>query len=158
MGVEVQVMESDIEPLCEFLQGRVERGAQLVNELGCIACHTVSAGETPRGPFLGAVAGILPRRQLAEAILDPNRTISQGFSTNVIRLRNGITVTGFVVREAADAITVRDITAREQRIPTGDIVSRDRLDDSLMPSGLANELTVPEFASLIDYLESLTSQ
>jgi putative membrane-bound dehydrogenase-like protein len=137
-------------------KGTASRGQQLVSELGCTACHTVSAAEAPKGPYLGGIAGIMNRRQIAEAILQPNATISQGFATYQINLRDGSSVVGFIVREAADAITVRNIAGQESRVATATIASRTQLPISLMPEGLASGLTLNEFASLVDYLESLS--
>ena len=137
-------------------KGTPARGQQLVNELGCTACHTVSAAEAPKGPFLGGIASIMNRRQIAEAILQPNATISQGFATYQIALRDGGSVVGFIVREAADAITVRNIAGQESRVAVANIASRTQLPMSLMPEGLAAGLTLNEFASLVDYLEGLS--
>ncbi len=136
-------------------RGNVARGSQLVRELGCVACHTTSSSEVPKGPPLNLVSGVLPRRALAEAILQPNKTIAQGFHTIQITRRSGGTITGFVVQEAADAVSIRDITTQQTRIPTSDIGSRARVEVSLMPEGLTGNLTVTEFASLLDYIESL---
>jgi putative heme-binding domain-containing protein len=137
-------------------RGAVGRGQQLISELGCTACHTVSANDPPKGPFLGGIAGIMSRRQMAEAILQPNRSIAQGFATYQIQLRDGSSVTGFIVREAADAVTLRDLAAVETRVPTANIVRRTALPTSLMPEGLTSGITIKEFASMLDYLESLS--
>ena len=96
------------------------------------------------------------RRQIAEAILQPNRSISQGFATYQIELRDRTSVVGFIVREAPDAIVVRNIAGQESRIPTANIVRRSQLPTSLMPEGLTSGITLNEFASLLDYLESLS--
>jgi hypothetical protein len=61
-----------------------------------------------------------------------------------------------VVREAADAVTVRTITAIEQTIPVAQIAQRDKQQRALMPEGLAAGLTVRELASVLDYLEQLS--
>ena len=53
------------------------RGEQLFSQAGCVACHTVRASEPTKGPFLGNIATLYRRRELAEAILDPNKTIAQ---------------------------------------------------------------------------------
>ena len=137
-------------------RGTAGRGQQLVTELGCTACHTVSSSDAPKGPYLGGIAGIMNRRQIAEAILQPNASISQGFATYQINMRDGGSVVGFIVREAADALTVRNIAGQESRLPVTNITSRTQLPISLMPDGLTSGLTLNEFASLIDYLESLS--
>ena len=138
-------------------KGTVTRGQQLATQLGCVACHAFSTTEAPKGPFLGAIGAIQRRRDIAENILLPNKTIAQGFATNVIELKNGTSISGFVVNDAADAITVRNIAAQQQRIMKADIAKRTSMETSLMPSGLVNDLTISEFASLLDYLESLSA-
>jgi putative heme-binding domain-containing protein len=136
-------------------RGSVARGAQLVKELGCTACHTVSPNESPKGPPLNLVSKILARRELAEAILLPNKSMAQGFPTNQITRRSGSSVTGFVVQETPAAVTLQDITTQQTRIPVSDIANRTSLEISIMPQGLTGNLSVTEFASLLDYIESL---
>ena len=62
---------------------------------------------------------------------------------------------GFITFESADTVKLRTITAQEFTFAVKDIKSRQKLPMSIMPPGLANNLTVREFASLLDYLESL---
>jgi putative heme-binding domain-containing protein len=68
---------------------------------------------------------------------------------------DGKQVTGFVVQEAADKIVLRNADGKEIVIPTAEIEERHKLTTSVMPEGLVKKLTVEEFASLIDYIESL---
>jgi len=136
-------------------KGEVSRGEQLFTQVGCNACHTVKADEPLKGPFLGTIANVYRKRELAEAVLLPNKTIAQGFVANHFELKDGTEVDGFDVREAADAVTIRTIAAQEQLIPVTQIVKREKQERSLMPEGLAAGLTVQELASLLDYMESL---
>ena len=62
---------------------------------------------------------------------------------------------GFVSQEAADRVTIRDIDGKEHVIPTASIEQRGKQPLSMMPEGLVKMLTVKEFASLLDYIESL---
>jgi putative heme-binding domain-containing protein len=140
------------------LKGDRQRGEQLFGQLGCVGCHTVRTDEPLKGPFLGTIATIYKRRELAEAILVPNKTIAQGFVANHFELKDGSEVDGFVVREAADAVTIRTITATEQVIPVKQITTRTKQEKSLMPEGLAGGLTMSEFASLLEYLEVLSKK
>jgi putative membrane-bound dehydrogenase-like protein len=136
-------------------RGDVARGEQLFTQTGCNGCHTVRADEPLKGPYLGTIANTYRRRELAEAILIPDKTLAQGFITHHFELMDGSEVDGFVVQEAADAVTIRTVTAQEQRIAVTDIVRRDKLQKSLMPEGLAAGWTVKDFASVLDYLEAL---
>lgn len=93
----------------------------------------MKADEPVKGPYLGTIATVYKRRELAEAILLPNKTLAQGFVANHFELKDGTEIDGFVVREAADAVTIRTITAIEQTIPISHIALREKQQRSLMP-------------------------
>ncbi len=139
-------------------KGDVKLGEQLFTTQTCVACHTVSQDQPPKGPYLGNIAQTYPRAELAQNILDPNRTIAQGFVSEIITEKAGTTSMGFITFESADEIKFRDIAAVEHTLAVRDIAKRDKLPTSIMPPGLINALDVREFASLLDYLESLVKQ
>lgn len=139
------------------LHGQPGAGEQVFTKAGCVACHTVRADDPLKGPFLGNIAAIYKRRELAEAVLLPNKSIAQGFTANRFALQDGEEIEGFVVQEAADVVTVRTIAAQELKVKVSAITERQKLEKSLMPEGLAAGLTIAEFASLLDYLESLAA-
>lgn len=146
-------------PASSFIaKGDVKLGEELFAKQTCVNCHTISADQPLRGPFLRNIATIYKRGELAEAILVPDKTIAQGFASHRFELKDGDVLDGFVVQEAADSVTVRNVSAQEIRIPAGEISQRTQLETSLMPSGLAANLTIWEFASLLDYLESLAKK
>ncbi|MFT8131056.1 hypothetical protein, partial [Salmonella enterica] len=60
-------------------------------------------------------------------------------------------------REGADTVAIRDIAGQQQDVRVADVAKREHLPTSLMPPGLMGGYTVREFASLLDYLESLAS-
>jgi putative heme-binding domain-containing protein len=114
--------------------------------------------EPQKGPFLGTIAQTYTRADLAMNIIDPGKTIAQGFATEMFTLKDGTAQMGFVTFESADEVKVRNIAAQEFTYKTGDIAKREKLPNSLMPPGLVNSLTLREFASLLDYLESLSKK
>lgn len=138
--------------------GDPKLGAELFTRQTCVNCHTVSASEPLKGPFLGNIANTYKRQDLAEAILIPNKSIAQGFVANFFVLKNGDEHEGFVIQEAADKVVIRNVAAQEIQIAATDIAERRKSEKSLMPEGLAANLTVKELASLITYLESLPKQ
>ena len=137
-------------------KGDLKLGQELFTRLGCVNCHTTAADQPLRGPFLGNIATVYKRPDLAEAILLPNKTIAQGFATHHFELKDGTELDGFVTQEAADKVTIRTTTAQEIVIKIPEIAKRAKVDKSLMPDGLVAPLTVREFASLLDYLEGLS--
>jgi putative heme-binding domain-containing protein len=139
-------------------KGDPRRGEQLFNQQGCASCHTTKPEQTLKGPYLGNIAATYKRRELAEAVLDPAKSIAQGFATNLFNLRDGSIQVGFVVREAASTVTIRNAAAQEMVIPKTDIAGRSVQENlSLMPPGLAGNLSAEDFASLLGYLEGLNT-
>lgn len=134
------------------IKGDPSIGKKLFIQQGCIACHSISKGETMKGPFMGQIGSIMTRKQIAESILKPNASISQGFATVMITTKDGKSFMGFVTAESAERIVLRDITGTATTIKTQDIKSRKEQENSMMPPGLANALSFEEFAALITYL------
>lgn len=138
--------------------GDVALGEAVYARATCGACHTVSQSEKQKGPYLGSIAETYKRPDLALNILDPNKTIAQGFATNVITLKNGGVQMGFVTDEQDERVTLRDIASQEHSIAKSEITKRETLPTSMMPPGLMGNFTVHEMASLLDYLESLVKK
>lgn len=134
------------------LPGDASLGKALFTRQGCVACHTLTRNEKPKGPFMGQIGSIMTREQIAESILKPNASISQGFATVVITAKGGKSYMGFVTEQTADKTVLRDIAGEVYTIKTGDIVSRKEMETSMMPTGLANSLSYEELASLVTFL------
>jgi putative heme-binding domain-containing protein len=150
-----QIGESSIEDVMlaiARINGEPRTGKALFTSQGCVACHSLAKGEPLKGPFMGQIGSIMNREQIAESILKPNASISQGFATVQITAKGNRSYMGFVTAETADKITMRDIAGQVTNIKTADIVTRKELEMSMMPPGLANPLSYEEFASLVTFL------
>ena len=150
-----QVGESSIEDILLAMQevkGDAVKGAAIFQKQGCKACHSISADEQMKGPFMGQIGSIMSREQIAESILKPNASISQGFATVMIDTKDDKSYVGFVTAESAERIVIRNIAGQAFTILADNIKERTELETSMMPSGLANALSYEEFASLITYL------
>ncbi len=151
-----QVGESSIEDILLALQkikGDAEEGAAIFVRQGCGACHSVDGGGAQKGPFMGQVGSIMNREQIAESILKPNASISQGFATVQLKTKGGQDHLGFVTAESNGRLTIRNIAGIATEVNVADITERKELDYSMMPEGLANALSFEELASLVAYLE-----
>ena len=147
-----QTSIEDIMLAMDKIKGDPAIGKTLFVQQGCIACHSTKKDEALKGPFMGQIGSIMNRKQIAESILKPNASISQGFATVVVATRDGKSTTGFVTGESSGKITMRDISGKTHTINTKDIQSRKEIETSMMPAGLANPLSYVEFASLITWL------
>ena len=139
-------------------KGNAALGEQIFTKATCVACHTAKETEAQKGPYLGNIAQTYKRPDLAMNILDPNKTIAQGFTTELITLKDGTQQMGFITLEGPTEVKLRNIAAQEFTYKTASIAKRDKLPMSIMPPGLMMNFTVKEFASLLDYLESLVKK
>jgi len=139
-------------------KGNVALGEQIFTKATCVACHTVKETEAQKGPYLGNIAQTYKRPDLAQNILDPNKTIAQGFASEMITMKDGSAQMGFITLESATEVKLRNIAAQEFTFKTAEIKERQKLPMSMMPPGLMMNFTVKEFASLLDYLESLVKK
>lgn len=151
-----QVGEASIEDVMialKQIKGDPVKGKDIYEAQGCFACHSISSSEEMKGPFMGQVGSIMNREQIAESILKPNASISQGFSTVLVETKDGDVHVGFVTAESATDITMRNIAGVATELKISDIANREELPTSMMPAGLVNALSYEEFASLIAFLE-----
>ena len=150
-----QIGETSIEDVMlaiEKIPGNAAQGKAIFQKQGCGACHSLNKGEPLKGPFMGQVGSIMNREQIAESILKPNASIAQGFASVLIMTKDDNSYMGFVTSQSATRIALRDIAGQEHIINTKDIASRETLEMSMMPAGLANSLSMEEFASLVTFL------
>lgn len=139
-------------------KGDLALGEQVFTRATCVACHTVKETEAQKGPYLGNIAQTYKRAELAQNIMDPNKTIAQGFASEMITMKDGTQQMGFITLEGSSEVKLRNIAAQEFTFKTADIKERQKLPMSMMPPGLMMNFTVREFASLLDYLEALAKK
>ncbi|MCM8531212.1 MAG: HEAT repeat domain-containing protein, partial [Lentisphaeraceae bacterium] len=130
-------------------------GKALFIRQGCSICHTVDESIAPKGPFLGSVGTKFSREFIAESIVKPSAVMAQGFVTKWFKLKDGTTVEGFVTGYDGPAFEIRNVAGIVSKIEKTQIVESGVRETSMMPLGLAGNLTVKEFNALLDYLQSL---
>jgi putative heme-binding domain-containing protein len=136
-------------------KGDVAKGAEVFGRLACANCHTVSAAEAPKGPFLGGIGARYNRAELCESVLKPNAKIAQGFETQWFKPSKGDVIEGFVTRESGDEVELRNVQGETLVLKKAAVERRGKRDFSTMPEGLAANLTAEELADLLAYVESL---
>jgi putative heme-binding domain-containing protein len=150
-----QVGSTSIEDVLLAIQelpGDAVLGKTIFEQQGCRACHSLEVGEAMKGPFMGQIGSIMSRDQIAESILKPDASISQGFATVLIKTKDDKSYMGFVTEESAEKIVIRNIVGQAYTLPVADVVERKEMENSMMPEGLANALSYEEFASLVTFL------
>ena len=146
-------------PMAELMKrtGDSLRGTAVFRraDVGCIQCHQVNGEGVNFGPNLSEIGTKLGREALAEAILDPSAGISFGFEAWAIQLQNGDDLTGLIVGETEQELSVKLQGGTVNRLKKTDIAKREKQALSIMPAGLQQAMTTPEFIDLLEYLASL---
>ena len=140
------------------MKGDIGLGEAIFTKAACASCHTVREDDPQKGPYLGNIAAIYPRNELAEAILQPNKSIAQGFATNLLTMKDDRAVMGFVAEETPDKLVIRDMASQEHIIIKSEVANRSTLPNSMMPAGLMHPFSIKEFASMLDYIVGLSSK
>jgi putative heme-binding domain-containing protein len=136
--------------------GEVAVGRRVFEQQACAACHTTTAAEPEKGPYLGGIFTRYSRAEVLESIARPSVRVAQGFATNTFTTTDGRQLAGFVIREGQDDVVIRDLTGAETTLRKAQISSRQVMEGSTMPPGLVDGITLPELASLLAFLESTT--
>ena len=137
------------------IQGDVARGAKLFVAQSCSRCHTTANGQKPKGPHLVDIGKRSKPAELVVSILKPSDKIAQGFDTYLFVTTQGKLVTGFVSRESAKDVEIRQLSGLPIILPKTRIEERVRQKPSMMPEGLVGNLTTRQLADLMAYLQSL---
>jgi putative heme-binding domain-containing protein len=128
------------------------RGAG-VFEKYCIKCHQLGGKGKTVGPQLDG-AGSRGLERLIEDVLDPNRNVENAFRSQMIKLKDGGTVTGVVVKEQGSVLVVVDELGQELQVPRQQIEARRESQLSPMPSDFAEQIPPDDFNHLLAFLLS----
>ena len=119
----------------------------------CGVCHTFGYVGNAVGPGLaGANLGKLD--YILENVLDPNAVIGKDYQLNVLRLKNGATLTGIVQFEDAQSFRLVLPGAAKFTVAKAEVASREVLPVSMMPEGLFDALPPQQVINLVAYLQN----
>ena len=123
----------------------------------CIVCHRFDGKGGATGPDLTNVAGRFSRNDLLDAIINPDKVISDQYRAHIVQTIDGKLVTGRIVGETADELTIAtdpEDATKLTKVSKDDIEGQKPSTKSLMPSGLLDELSEKELLDLATYLMS----
>jgi putative membrane-bound dehydrogenase-like protein len=136
-------------------RGRQVFAASLKNDLQCEKCHTVQGVGGNVGPDLSMIGKKASRENLFESILQPSKAIADQYVNWQIFSTRGAVMSGLLVEETAEAVTLRDANGKDMRIDKKDIDTREKNPVSLMPDNLVGAITEEDLVDLVEYLTTL---
>ena len=133
------------------------RGRRSFHAARCIVCHRFGDAGGATGPDLTQAAGRFGLRDLAEAIVEPSKAVSDQYRASIVLTADGRAVTGRIIGESAQTITV--VTDPEQpttfvEIARSDVEELVPAAESPMPGGLLDTLGESEVLDLLAYVLS----
>ncbi len=134
-----------------------ERGQQMFAEASCFKCHRVSGRGGTIGPDLTGVGRRFTVRDLLEAVVEPNKVISDQYRSTVFLMEDGRTISGHIANMGGENLSVMTDMLRPSdftEVKRSEIEEMSPSPTSMMPTGLVDTFTVEEIAQLLAYLRS----
>jgi putative heme-binding domain-containing protein len=137
-------------------QGQIARGQAVFNsaKVVCSSCHAIGYIGGRIGPDLTRIGEVRSERDLLEAIVFPSASFARGYEPVVVRTKSGEARTGVLRNNDLPDEIVLGTDREEIRIPRREIVDMQPGTISLMPPGLADQLTAQELADLVAFLKA----
>jgi putative heme-binding domain-containing protein len=123
----------------------------------CVVCHRVGGEGGATGPDLSNVAGRFGLKDLAEALVEPSKVVSDQYKASVIRTADEQSFVGKIVNEANGTYTIVTDPEDSTKVATvkkADIASLMPSNVSLMPDKLLNTLNEGEVLDMLAYMLS----
>jgi putative membrane-bound dehydrogenase-like protein len=137
------------------LTGDLARG-KLVYQQACAVCHSFGGKlGVAYGPDLAPLGNRQPANIMAD-ILDPNKSIADGYDLWAIELNDGSHVQGIIATESPTALTLRMAGGQETVIPRQNIATLQTLPVSAMPAGLESQINQQQMADLLAFIRGGT--
>jgi len=132
-----------------------KRGHDMFRATLCAACHRFGNEGGSSGPDLTSLAGRFSPRDLAEAILEPGKVISDQYHFDLITRTDGTVLNGKIIEQTDEkwiiATNPYDL-GQTIEIPRSEIKGSTPSPVSPMPPGLIHHLNPDELKDLLAYL------
>ncbi len=138
------------------LEGRdKKKGEDMYRASLCAACHRFGALGGAQGPDLSNLAGRFTVKDIAEAIIEPSKVISDQYGFHAITTDDGKMTVGKILEEKDEILIIANNPfdySQKVEVKRSDIKENKLSDVSPMPSGMINRLNPEELKDLLAYL------
>jgi putative heme-binding domain-containing protein len=144
-----------VEAAADLKKADRANGKKMFQASLCAVCHRFGGEGGSSGPDLTGVAGRFAARDLAEAIVEPSKVISDQYEFTRINRADGTTLTGRILSEADGQTIIANNPfdpSITMTVPSNSITGKTPSPVSSMPPGLINRLNPQELKDLLAYL------
>jgi len=123
-------------------------------DVQCVRCHKLEGQGGEVGAPIEGIGAKKSREYLLEALVDPNRTIAEGWGQTAFQLEGGSVEVGRVERESEADVVLVLADGMKRTLAKKDIRAR-KAALSAMPQDLAKPLSKRDLRDLVAFLSSL---
>jgi putative heme-binding domain-containing protein len=143
----------------ENISGGIDlvNGKQMFEAARCKSCHIFQGEGGVIGPDLTQLGTRFTTKDILEAIIEPNKVVSDQYAATVFAMKDGSSIVGRLVGEDEDSYSISQNPFAPQvvrEVRKSDVINKKYSHISLMYPGLINPLNETELANLIAYLKS----
>lgn len=119
----------------------------------CTRCHVIRGDGTEVGPKLAGIGNQLTREQILESLIAPGARLAPGYGVVTLTLNDGQTISGILIEENEEEITLKTSEAEPLHIAVSRISERRNAPSSMPPMGTI--LTQREIRDVVEFLSNL---
>jgi len=136
--------------------GDIRQGQDVFNSnlAACSSCHAIGYQGGRSGPDLTRIGDVRTRRDLLESILFPSASFVRGYEPMVVVTESGEIHQGVVTQDGPEEVQLVTGPDTEVRVARSEIREIRPGNVSVMPSGLEEQVSREELASLLAFLSN----
>lgn len=149
---------AELVQLGDQLKGRnFENGKRAFAATRCVVCHRFAGDGGATGPDLTQAAGRFSYKEIAEALIDPSKVVSDQYRSWIVTTQGGKVYNGRIVNETNDEFTILidpEDSTKIVKVAKSDIDEKKLSAVSMMPKDLLKTLNRDEVLDLLAFLLS----
>jgi quinoprotein glucose dehydrogenase len=138
-----------------LIGGSAEAGAGSFywdSKLQCVRCHAIGTDGGKVGPSLTEIGDVLSREQIREALINPSARIAPGYGTINLKLTDGSAISGTLMAESSEKITLKTENAEPLEIDISRIRERTNAPSGMPAMGLI--MSKQELRNMVEFLST----
>jgi putative heme-binding domain-containing protein len=157
LNVDTTKQNAHISQLLESLKdGDIRRGQAVFNsqKTACFSCHKLGYLGGDVGPDLTSIGQVRTERDLLEAVVYPSASFVRSYEPLIVTTKSDEQYSGVLRKDSPDEVVLATGPNTEVRIARAEITEMRPGTVSVMPAGLAEQLTRQELADLLAFLKA----
>jgi putative heme-binding domain-containing protein len=141
-----------LEMLDQLNSADANRGRMIFQSANCSKCHRSEGVGNAIGPEITKLANRMSRREMIEAIVNPNAHVADRYRSDIILLTDGRQIEGMTARDSDNSIVVLLENGDRVRYQADEIDAIKASETSPMPAGSLDGMSPQEIGDLLEFI------